>query len=78
MKATGIVRSVDQLGRVVIPKELRTRLNMNETDPVEIFVEDNRVILQRFSPGCIFCGNYYNLTEVNNKNICDKCKDELN
>lgn len=55
-KSIGIVRNVDSLGRVVIPKETRAMLGMNEGDPVEIFVNGEEVILRKYVPGCTLCG----------------------
>jgi len=56
MKNTGIVRKVDELGRVVIPKELRNTLGINERDPLEIYVEGHKIILQKYQNRCVFCG----------------------
>lgn len=57
MKATGIVRRVDDLGRVVIPKELRRTLDIAEGDPVEFYTEGDKVIINRYAPGCVLCGH---------------------
>ncbi|MED5019306.1 AbrB/MazE/SpoVT family DNA-binding domain-containing protein [Paenibacillus chibensis] len=57
MKATGIVRRVDDLGRVVIPKELRNTLKIKDGDPLEIFVDGEKVIFRKYQPGCCLCGN---------------------
>ena len=57
MKSTGIVRKVDELGRIVLPKELRQTLNINERDPIEIFVDNSSIILQKYEPACMFCNN---------------------
>lgn len=77
MKATGIVRRVDQLGRIVLPKELRQTLKIDEKDPMEIYVNGEDVILRRYAPGCIFCGSAENLVSHNEKNICESCRAEL-
>ena len=53
MKSTGIVRKVDELGRIVLPKELRQTLNINERDPIEIFVDNSSIILQKYEPACM-------------------------
>ena len=53
MKSTGIVRKVDELGRIVLPKELRQTLNINEKDPIEIFVDNSSIILQKYEPACM-------------------------
>ena len=78
MKATGIIRKVDELGRVVIPIEIRNQFNIVEKDPIEIYVSGNSIVLKKYEPNCIFCGNTENLTEYKNKLVCDKCCQELN
>ncbi len=77
MKSTGIVRRVDELGRVVIPIELRNTLEIAEKDPMEIFVDGSSVILKKFEPNCVFCGNSKKLIEYKDKLVCDKCAKEL-
>jgi transcriptional pleiotropic regulator of transition state genes len=77
MKATGIIRQVDTLGRVVLPKELRTVLNLEEGSPLEIYTEDNTIILKPYSPGCIFCGEVQNVQCVKGQHICQNCLKEL-
>lgn len=77
MKATGIVRRLDQLGRIVIPKELRSVFDLKETDPVEIFVEGSDIILRKYQPSCIFCNDASDIISYNGKNICKKCLSEL-
>jgi len=77
MKSTGIVRRLDNLGRVVIPKELRTSLDMLEYANVEIFTEGEYVIIGKFHHKCIMCGNEENLTDFNNKRICLDCANQL-
>lgn len=78
MKSTGIVRKVDELGRIVIPMELRTKLNIEEKDPVEIFVEGSSIVLKKVEDTCIFCGNSKNIINYNSKPICEKCIKSLN
>ncbi|MDO5440983.1 MAG: AbrB/MazE/SpoVT family DNA-binding domain-containing protein [Bacillota bacterium] len=73
MKATGIVRKLDQLGRIVIPKELRTTFELKETDPIEIFVEGEDIILRKYQPACIFCNEATEVVQFGNKNVCKKC-----
>lgn len=73
MKSTGIIRRVDELGRVVIPIEIRNQFNIVEKDPVEIYVEGSSIILKKFEPNCIFCGNTKDLYDYNDKLICEKC-----
>ena len=78
MKSTGIVRRVDELGRVVIPIELRNKFNISEKDPIEIYVDGSSIILKKYEQSCIFCGNTKNLVEYKDKLVCDKCTSLLN
>ena len=78
MKATGIVRNLDQLGRLVIPKETRRVFNLNEGDPVEIFTDGDTIILKKYAQGCQCCGNMKNIKEYKGIKICKKCLNELN
>ncbi len=73
MKSTGIIRKVDELGRVVIPIEIRTKLNIAEKDPIEIYVDGSSIILKKFEPNCVFCGNTKNVVEYKDKLVCAKC-----
>ncbi len=73
MKSTGIVRNVDELGRIVVPKELRRNLGMNSSDPVEIFVEEDRIILKKYEDKCTFCDNTKELFDFKGKKICREC-----
>lgn len=77
MKSTGIVRNIDELGRVVVPKEIRRKLGISNTDPVEIYVEDDKIILKKYIPVCHFCGGSEDLREYKDKNICLSCINEL-
>jgi len=79
MKSTGIVRKVDELGRVVIPIELRRTLSIAEKDPMEIYVGGDRIILRKYEPACscVFCGNADEVTVFKNKNICKECLDTM-
>lgn len=74
MKSTGIVRRVDELGRVVLPKELRKVLNINEKDPLEIYTDGEQIVLKKYTPGCYFCGNDDDLKEFGGVHICKKCR----
>lgn len=78
MKSTGIVRRLDELGRVVIPIELRNKFNISERDPIEIFVEGKNIVLKKYENNCVFCGNTRNLSEYKGKNICNTCLKKLN
>ena len=75
MKATGIVRRIDELGRVVLPKELRRILDIKEDDPLEIFTDrEGSIILRKYQPGCLCCGSLSNLKQLpNGATVCDKC-----
>lgn len=77
VKTTGIVRNVDELGRIVIPKELRNTLGIATKDGMEIYVEEDKIILKKYSPACEFCSNAGELTTFKNKNICSECLAEL-
>ncbi len=73
MKSTGIVRKVDELGRVVIPIELRRTLQIDEKDPLEIYVDGERIFLQQYKPACIFCGRTEDVINFRGKIICKSC-----
>ena len=78
MKATGIVRNLDTLGRVVIPKEIRNSFNMNERQAVEIFVgSDESIVLKKYECGCIFCNQAEGVVEFRGRLICEECLREL-
>ncbi|MBP3801947.1 MAG: AbrB/MazE/SpoVT family DNA-binding domain-containing protein [Clostridia bacterium] len=78
MKSTGIIRKVDELGRIVVPIELRNKLNINVKDEVEIYVDGTSIVLKKFEPNCIFCGNKKNLVQYKDKLICQKCLENIN
>ena len=79
MKSTGIVRKVDELGRGGIPIELRRTLGIEEKDALEIYVDQDRIILRKYEPSCacIICGNADNVTKFKGRNICSTCMLEL-
>ena len=77
MKSTGIVRKVDELGRIVLPIEMRRTLDIAEKDALEIYVEGSSVIRKKYNPSCIFCDATKNITVFKDKNICPKCLKEL-
>lgn len=77
MKSTGVVRKVDELGRVVIPIELRRTLGIAEKDALEIYVDQEKIILKKYEPACIFCGNADNITHFRGKNICQECARDM-
>lgn len=76
MKSTRIVRKVDELGRVVIPIELRKNMNINEGDPLEIYVDGEHIVLKKYQPGCISCGSMDYKTTKHGTRICQKCIEE--
>lgn len=73
MKATGIVRNLDNVGRVVIPAELRETMEIGGQDPLEFFVDDDKIVLRKYQPGCILCGNDEGLHSFHGKLICSGC-----
>jgi transcriptional pleiotropic regulator of transition state genes len=77
MKTTGIVRKIDDLGRMVIPVELRKTMNINKKDPMEIFVDGDKVILRKYEPACIFCGSADDVIEYEGRTICGSCKEKI-
>ena len=77
MKSTGIVRSTDCLGRIVIPKELRNVLDISEKDCLEIFTEGEQIILKKYQPACIFCGDAKDVINYKGKNICKCCMEDI-
>lgn len=76
-KSTGIVRKVDELGRIVIPIELRRNLDIDERDSLEIYVEDDRIILRKHAPSCSFCSNTSGITVFKGRNVCKSCLEEI-
>lgn len=77
MKSTGIVRKVDELGRIVLPIELRRTLEIAERDSLEIYVEGSTIILKKYEPACIFCGDAKDVINYKGRNICRKCLEEM-
>lgn len=77
MKSTGIVRNVDELGRIVLPKELRNSFGIEPKDALEIFTEGDRIILQKYTPSCVFCDGDGDVREVLGKRVCAKCAKTL-
>lgn len=73
MRSTGIVRKVDELGRIVLPIELRRTLDIAERDELEIYLEDDKVILKKYEPSCIFCSSSRGLVVYHGKNVCMDC-----
>jgi len=77
MKSTGVVRKVDELGRIVIPIELRRTMGIEEKDALEIYVDNEKIILKKYEPACIFCGNAEDVQNYKGKNICRNCFTEI-
>jgi transcriptional pleiotropic regulator of transition state genes len=77
VKPAGIVRKVDQLGRIVLPKSLRKRYQMNEGDPVEILVSGDHIILERFRPRCVFCSSMEQVSDFKGRHVCAECMAEM-
>lgn len=78
MKSTGITRQIDSAGRIVLPKELRKMLDLKEnTDYLEIFTQEDCIILRKYSPACVFCDSMENVIEFNGKKVCRDCAEEI-
>ena len=77
MKSTGIVRKIDNLGRVVLPIELRRTFDIDKEDPVEIYVDDNYIILKKYQPSCVFCNDAQDVINFKGKNVCQTCLKEM-
>ena len=73
MKSTGVVRKVDELGRIVLPIEIRKTLDIQQKDAIEIFTEDDKIILQKYQPACVFCNNADDIVYFNGKRVCRAC-----
>ena len=77
MKSTGMVRPIDELGRVVLPKEIRRSFDLSPKDSLEIFTDGDKIILQKYAPACIFCGNADDVVYFNGKRICVECLEKI-
>ncbi|MCI5514078.1 MAG: AbrB/MazE/SpoVT family DNA-binding domain-containing protein [Clostridia bacterium] len=77
MKSTGMVRKVDELGRIVIPIEIRQNMDIKVKDPLEIFIDNDTIILRKYQPACIFCGNADNVIYFKDKRICSSCLEKI-
>lgn len=77
MKATGVIRKVDELGRIVLPIELRRTYGIEEKDALEIYVDGENIILKKYEPACIFCGNARDINNYKGKNICSSCISDM-
>jgi transcriptional pleiotropic regulator of transition state genes len=78
MKSTGMVRAVDKMGRVVIPKEIRRQLKVeNDVDSFEIYMDGDKVVLKKYQPTCIFCDSLADSVEFGGYNVCTDCIEKL-
>lgn len=77
MKSVGIVRKIDELGRIVIPIELRRQLGVDVKDAMEIYTEGEYIMLKKYEPACAFCGDARDVFQFGGKNICRKCAKEI-
>ena len=77
MKSTGIVRRLDELGRIVVPIDIRNKLSITEKDPMEIYIEGDKIVLRKFETNCVFCGSDNALKEFKDKPVCEDCLKKL-
>lgn len=77
MKATGIIRKVDELGRIVLPIELRRNLDIDVKDPIEIYTDGDKIVLKKYTQTCSFCGKSKDLVPFRDRLVCRKCIEEL-
>ena len=77
MKSTGVVRKVDELGRIVLPIEIRKMMDINVKDAVEIFTDGDRIVLQKYQPACLFCNDADGITYFNDRRICRNCIEKI-
>ena len=77
MKSTGIIRKVDDMGRIVLPIELRRSLEIDDGTPLEIYVEGESIVLKPSKEVCIFCGSSQKVQQFKGRCVCDSCREEL-
>ena len=77
MKSTGFVKKIDELGRILIPKELRSSLELDSKDALEMFVDGDRIVLQKYQPACIFCNSADDIVFFEGRRICASCLSKL-
>jgi transcriptional pleiotropic regulator of transition state genes len=77
VKSTGIVRKVDELGRIVLPIELRRNLDIEERDALEIYMDGDKIVLQKYQPACVFCGSNDGISDFKGRNVCKKCRKHI-
>ncbi len=78
MKSIGMVRKIDRLGRIVLPKELRRTMKIDYQDPLEIYVDGDSIILKKYEPACLFCGSANDVVNYMDKRVCKECIAKLN
>ena len=77
MKSTGIVRKIDELGRIVLPIEIRKTLGIEQRDAIEIFIDTDKIVLQKYQPSCVFCGQIESIVYFNGKRVCSACIEQM-
>ncbi|MBQ9783559.1 MAG: AbrB/MazE/SpoVT family DNA-binding domain-containing protein [Clostridia bacterium] len=77
MKSTGVVRRVDELGRIVLPMEIRKTLDIKQKDAIEIFIDEDKIVLQKYQPACLFCGRVEDIVYFNGKRVCGACIEKM-
>ena len=77
MKSTGIIRQLDELGRIVLPMEIRKSFDIQKRNPVEIYVENDMIILKKHTQSCTFCDSTENIKEFKTKHICETCLKDI-
>lgn len=77
MKSTGMTRKVDELGRIVLPAEIRQTLDIKTKDPLEIFTHEDTIVLKKYTPGCTFCNEMEGLVNFGERHICAACLEKL-
>ena len=77
MKSTGIVRKIDELGRIVLPMEIRKVLDIQQRDSLEMFIDEEKIVLQKYQPSCIFCTQTENIVYFNGKRVCSACIEKM-
>ena len=77
MKSTGMTRKVDELGRIVLPAEIRQTLDIQTRDALEIFTEEDKIILKKYMPGCSFCNGMSGIVYFGDKRICSECLEKI-
>lgn len=77
MKSTGVVRKIDELGRIVLPIEIRKTLDIQQKDALELFTDGNKIILQKYQPSCIFCDQVEDIVYFNGKRVCSDCIEKM-